>query len=114
MPSGIGPSVGSVGGGGYVELGTLARYLSKQYRGMGGAAIASHKFFGRKFGALNNSVRQATVSNGAVAVVLVSVSAIKTYLSEQYEGMGGADIASHRNFLRNCPKVGSPWPANLQ
>jgi hypothetical protein len=97
-------------GGGYVEFNTLARYLITQYRGMGGARIAAHKFFGRKFGALAPNVGQ----NGAVSVILIPVSAVKDYLRTQYRGMGGAEIASHKFFLRNCPTVGTAWPANLR
>jgi hypothetical protein len=94
-------SVGSVAGNA-VELNTLKAYLTAQYRGMGGAEIASH----RKF---------CDHAPGRTTLTVVSAADLPEYLSEQYEGMGGDEIACHSSFLRNCPKVlvGGPYPPNL-
>ena len=93
MPDGksVGTRVGQ-----FVELDTLRAYLSSQYEGMGGADIAGHRNFGRRF---------KNGEDGAVTVVLIPVEAVADYLETQYAGMGGCDIAEHEKFLRNIPTV---------
>ena len=95
-----GKSVGSRNGQ-YVELDTLRAYLRAQYP-TNGPRIADHKFFGRRFlpeGGLGAG------RDGAYTACLIPIDSVGDYLSEQYAGMGGCEIADSPKFLRNIPTV---------
>jgi hypothetical protein len=89
----------------FVALSDLKDYLSSQYgRRMNGAAIARHKFFGRRF-TQGKDGGVTIVSGDEVLETLIPIDEVADYLTEQYAGMGGGDIASHRYFMRHCPSV---------